>query len=117
VVADDQAMVREGFSVLLGAQPDLEVVGEAVNTARVPSASQYQPDMPSPRGSGGRYARWPAPPNLPQDPAGSRRAGLREPRSAGGLASIAVPRRGRHHAVGVISVATGPANAASHACS
>ena len=31
LVADDQAMVREGFSVLLGAQPDLEVVGEAVD--------------------------------------------------------------------------------------
>ena len=31
LIADDQAMVREGFSVLLGAQPDIEVVGEAVN--------------------------------------------------------------------------------------
>ncbi|MGX1543234.1 response regulator [Streptomyces adustus] len=31
VVADDQMMVREGFSVLLNAMPDIEVVGEAVN--------------------------------------------------------------------------------------
>lgn len=31
LIADDQAMVREGFSVLLGAQPDIEVVGEAEN--------------------------------------------------------------------------------------
>ncbi|MBQ0848085.1 response regulator [Streptomyces sp. NPDC057621] len=31
LVADDQMMVREGFSVLLGAMPDIEVVGEAVN--------------------------------------------------------------------------------------
>ena len=31
LIADDQMMVREGFSVLLGAQPDIEVVGEAVN--------------------------------------------------------------------------------------
>ncbi|MGW2820158.1 response regulator [Streptomyces sp. NPDC001443] len=31
LVADDQMMVREGFSVLLNAMPDLEVVGEAVN--------------------------------------------------------------------------------------
>jgi DNA-binding NarL/FixJ family response regulator len=31
LIADDQAMVREGFSVLLGAQPDIEVVGEAVD--------------------------------------------------------------------------------------
>ena len=31
VVADDQGMVRSGFSILLNAQPDIEVVGEAVN--------------------------------------------------------------------------------------
>ena len=31
LIADDQAMVREGFSVLLGAQPGIEVVGEAAN--------------------------------------------------------------------------------------
>ncbi|MGW3493919.1 response regulator [Streptomyces sp. NPDC001020] len=31
LIADDQMMVREGFSVLLGAMPDMEVVGEAVN--------------------------------------------------------------------------------------
>lgn len=31
LIADDQMMVREGFSVLLGAMPDIEVVGEAVN--------------------------------------------------------------------------------------
>jgi DNA-binding NarL/FixJ family response regulator len=31
IVADDQGMVRSGFSILLNAQPDIEVVGEAVN--------------------------------------------------------------------------------------
>src|SRR3982074_3167973 len=31
VVADDQGMVRSGFSVLLNAQPDIEVIAEAVN--------------------------------------------------------------------------------------
>ncbi|MFI0817250.1 response regulator [Streptomyces sp. NPDC021098] len=31
LIVDDQVMVREGFSVLLGAQPDIEVVGEAVD--------------------------------------------------------------------------------------
>ncbi|GHF44703.1 DNA-binding response regulator [Streptomyces mashuensis] len=31
LIVDDQMMVREGFSVLLGAQPDIEVIGEAVN--------------------------------------------------------------------------------------
>ncbi len=29
VIVDDQAMVREGFSALLAAQPDLDVVGAA----------------------------------------------------------------------------------------
>ncbi|MEU5925348.1 response regulator transcription factor [Streptomyces antimycoticus] len=31
LIADDQVMVREGFSVLLNAQPDIAVVGEAVD--------------------------------------------------------------------------------------
>ena len=31
VIADDQGMVRSGFSVLLNAQPDIEVIAEAVN--------------------------------------------------------------------------------------
>ena len=31
VVADDQGMVRSGFSVLLNAQPGIEVTGEARN--------------------------------------------------------------------------------------
>ncbi|WP_028925741.1 response regulator [Pseudonocardia acaciae] len=31
LLADDQVMVREGFSALLGAQPDIEVVGAAAN--------------------------------------------------------------------------------------
>ncbi|MBD0712040.1 MULTISPECIES: response regulator [unclassified Streptomyces] len=31
LIVDDQVMIREGFSVLLGAMPDISVVGEAVN--------------------------------------------------------------------------------------
>ncbi|MFE7049484.1 response regulator [Streptomyces californicus] len=31
VIADDQMMVRQGFSFLLNAEPDIEVVGQAVN--------------------------------------------------------------------------------------
>ncbi|GAC55780.1 putative two-component response regulator [Gordonia amicalis NBRC 100051 = JCM 11271] len=31
VVADDQAMVRQGFSALLAAQPDLSVLGDAAD--------------------------------------------------------------------------------------
>jgi DNA-binding NarL/FixJ family response regulator len=46
LIADDQAMVREGFSVLLGAQPDLEVVGEAVNGQEaVDKAEELRPDV------------------------------------------------------------------------
>ena len=33
VVADDQELVRSGFAMILDAQPDIEVVGEA-GTAR-----------------------------------------------------------------------------------
>ena len=46
LVADDQAMVREGFSVLLGAQPDSEVVGEAVDGRdAVDKAAELDPDV------------------------------------------------------------------------
>jgi DNA-binding NarL/FixJ family response regulator len=33
VVADDQALVRAGFRLLVDSAPDLEVVGEAVDGA------------------------------------------------------------------------------------
>jgi DNA-binding NarL/FixJ family response regulator len=46
LVADDQVMVREGFSVLLNAQPDVEVVGEAVNGREaVERAADLRPDV------------------------------------------------------------------------
>jgi DNA-binding NarL/FixJ family response regulator len=46
LVADDQAMVREGFAVLLGAQPDIEVVGEAVDGRdAVDKAAALRPDV------------------------------------------------------------------------
>jgi DNA-binding NarL/FixJ family response regulator len=46
LVADDQAMVREGLAVLLGAQPDLEVVGEAETGERaVAAAVELRPDV------------------------------------------------------------------------
>jgi DNA-binding NarL/FixJ family response regulator len=46
LLADDQAMVREGFSVLLGAQPDIEVVGEAVDGRdAVDQAAALRPDV------------------------------------------------------------------------
>ena len=46
VVADDQGMVRSGFSILLNAQPDIEVVGEAVNGQEaITRAAELCPDV------------------------------------------------------------------------
>ena len=46
VVADDQGMVRTGFSILLNAQPDIEVVGEAVNGKEaIARAAELGPDV------------------------------------------------------------------------
>jgi DNA-binding NarL/FixJ family response regulator len=46
VVADDQGMVRSGFSTLLNAQPDIEVIGEAVNGQdAIVSAAELRPDV------------------------------------------------------------------------
>jgi len=46
LVADDQAMVRAGFAALLGAQPDVEVVGEAENGAEaIAIARTAAPDV------------------------------------------------------------------------
>jgi DNA-binding NarL/FixJ family response regulator len=46
VVADDQGMVRSGFTVLLNAQPDIEVIGEAVNGREaITQAAGLRPDV------------------------------------------------------------------------
>ncbi|QFZ19396.1 response regulator transcription factor [Saccharothrix syringae] len=46
LIADDQAMIRESFHVALGAQPDLEVVGEAGTGAEALSlVSRLAPDV------------------------------------------------------------------------
>ena len=46
LIADDQAMVREGFSVLLNAQPDIEVAGEAANGEEaVQRTAALRPDV------------------------------------------------------------------------
>jgi DNA-binding NarL/FixJ family response regulator len=46
LVVDDQAMVRQGFAALLGAQPDLVVVGDAADgAAGVAAARDYAPDV------------------------------------------------------------------------
>lgn len=46
LVVDDDAMVRSGFSAILGAEPDLDVVGEAADGAEALSqARQLAPDV------------------------------------------------------------------------
>ncbi|MET9365767.1 response regulator transcription factor [Streptomyces sp. NPDC006632] len=46
VIADDQVMVRQGFTVLLNAEPDIEVVGQAVNGLEaVALAAELAPDV------------------------------------------------------------------------
>jgi DNA-binding NarL/FixJ family response regulator len=46
LVADDQAMVRQGFAAVLAAQPDLQVVGQAADGAEaVARTRQLSPDV------------------------------------------------------------------------
>jgi DNA-binding NarL/FixJ family response regulator len=46
VIADDQGMVRSGFTVLLNAQPDIEVIAEAVNGQEaIAQAASLHPDV------------------------------------------------------------------------
>lgn len=46
LIADDQEMVRTGFRLILGTQPDLEVIGEAADGAEcVELARRMRPDV------------------------------------------------------------------------
>ncbi|MEU8821071.1 response regulator transcription factor [Actinoplanes sp. NPDC048796] len=46
LIADDQAMVREGFGALLGAQPDMLVVGDAADGSQaVARTRELRPDV------------------------------------------------------------------------
>lgn len=46
LIADDQAMVRQGFGALLSAQPDISVVGDAADgRAAVAEARRLRPDV------------------------------------------------------------------------
>ena len=46
LIADDHVMVRQGFTVLLNAQPDIEVIGEAADgNEMVEQAENLHPDV------------------------------------------------------------------------
>jgi DNA-binding NarL/FixJ family response regulator len=46
LIADDQAMVRTGFGMIIGAQPDMEVVGEAADGVEaVAQVRKLRPDV------------------------------------------------------------------------
>ncbi|MCG0290462.1 response regulator transcription factor [Streptomyces sp. PSAA01] len=46
LIADDQMMVRQGFTVLLNAEPDIEVVGQAVDGAdAIEQVAELAPDV------------------------------------------------------------------------
>ena len=46
LLADDHAVVRQGFKMILGAQPDMEIVGEAGNGREaVELADKLKPDV------------------------------------------------------------------------
>jgi DNA-binding NarL/FixJ family response regulator len=46
LLADDQALVRTGFRMILKAEPDIEVVGEAADGEQAVAATQrFQPDV------------------------------------------------------------------------
>ncbi len=46
LVVDDHAIVREGFKLILGREPDIEVIGEAANGLEAVSlAAEHKPDV------------------------------------------------------------------------
>src|SRR5436305_10477813 len=46
LLVDDQALVRQGFRMILDAEPDIEVVGEASDGEQaVASAARFSPDV------------------------------------------------------------------------
>jgi DNA-binding NarL/FixJ family response regulator len=46
MIADDQAMVRTGFGMIIGAQPDMELIGEAADGVEaVAMARKLKPDV------------------------------------------------------------------------
>jgi DNA-binding NarL/FixJ family response regulator len=46
LIADDQPLMRQGFAMILGAQPDITVVGEAgTGTSAVAQARELDPDV------------------------------------------------------------------------
>ena len=88
MIADDQAMVRTGFGMIIGAQPDMEVVGEAADGVEAVAAGP-------PAAAGRGAVRHPdAPDGRPGGAAAAGRAGRRRP-GQGGRGDHLRPRRVR----------------------
>ena len=46
LIADDQPLMRQGFAMILGAQPDIEIAGEAgTGAAAIEKARELRPDV------------------------------------------------------------------------
>jgi DNA-binding NarL/FixJ family response regulator len=46
LIADDQALLRQGLAMMIGAQPDMDVVGEAATgTEAIAAAARLRPDI------------------------------------------------------------------------
>ena len=46
LIADDQQLIRDGFRMILAAEPDIEIVGEAANVAEaVAMTRELHPDV------------------------------------------------------------------------
>ena len=78
LLADDHAIVRQGFKLILNQEPDLEVVGEASDGVEaVRLTQQLRPDivimdigMPNRNGIAGTQAAWAEAFDNEYDPAG-----------------------------------------------
>lgn len=47
IIADDQELVRAGFAMVIGSQPDMEVVGQASDGAQLPRSPPRRATRPS----------------------------------------------------------------------
>ena len=86
VVADDQDLVRTGLVMILGAQPGIDVVGEAADGIQaIEVATRLRPDVllvtGAPTSSGSRSTRWRSAGGITGSCASTARPSSRQPTS------------------------------------